>query len=92
MYNIINCVFIYAVIKNFIINYIIFTITFISHLHHLSQKTKLGENHEKITYYNKIYTKITLLVFIRKPYTNNIIVFYQEPIINSVWKYYMRCL
>ena len=32
----------------------------------------MGENHEKITYYNKKYTKITLLGFIRKPNTNDI--------------------
>ena len=39
----------------------------------------MGENHEKTIYYNKKYTKITLLGFIRKTYTINLFVLDQEP-------------
>ena len=37
----------------------------------------MGENHDKITYYNKKYTKIKRLGFIEKPTQNIFIVFYQ---------------
>ena len=39
----------------------------------------MGENHEKINYHNKKYTKITLLDFIRKTYTIILFVLDQEP-------------
>ena len=40
-------------------------------------ETEMGENHDKITYYNKKYTKIKRLGFIEKPTQNIFIVFYQ---------------
>ena len=42
-------------------------------------KTEMGENHEKTIYYNKKYTKITILGFIRKTYTINLSILDQEP-------------
>ena len=40
----------------------------------------MGENHEKINYYNKKYTKRTLLDFIIRTTYTTLFVFYQEKI------------
>ena len=48
--------------------YIIITFFFVYSFTGFLGKTEMGENREKITYYTKKYTKITLLGFIRKPY------------------------